>query len=63
MTLFSSFKQLVENTAHFSGIKWRRLLVKELFNVLIEILKDQKKLVFLEPMDNVFQVDNELVIA
>ena len=63
MTLFSAFEQLVKYTAHFLSIKWRRLLIKELLNVLIEILKDQEKFVFLESMDNFFQVDNEIVIA
>ena len=63
MALFGSFEQLVENTAHLKRIKGHSLLVEELLYVLVEVLKDQEKLVFLESMDNVLQIDNELVVS
>ena len=63
MTELCSFEQLIEDAADFLSIERRSLLIEELLHVLVKVFEHQEKFVFLQSMDDVFQVDYVLIVA
>ena len=63
MTVFGPLQQLIENATNFLGIERRCLFVEELLDVLVEVLEDKEEFIHLEPMNDVFKVNDELIVS